>query len=390
MALTAAGGMPIVNVGGALREGVPIYSSVTNTTIAATRAACIMYGYIWTSDGSSHTIDTSGSSSLEWRTGGVTFSNAGTTVVVGLAAVDLTVGPPGRAANASGVITFDVSKTLTGGGGGITGSAWQSHVPDTGSKTIAHGDLVAFAVQMTARGGTDSVTVATTGQVADLLPSITALDGSSNYTAATRAPNVVITFSDGAYGFFYGCTIVNALTTTSFNSSSTTREYGNVYNLPFPAGVYGVRYSLNVTSSGSYDVILYSSPFSAPPTVITSVSIDPQVIASAGSNNLFTVMFTSFRSLSANTDYAVALRPTSTTNITITYKSVNSTTHMLAEYFGNNSYGVNRGSTANAFSVSNSYKDLMPISLLLGSFDNGSTASGGGGETGGHILGGAM
>jgi hypothetical protein len=161
--------MTLTNIpGGMLVPYGPGFNTANLPSVLATAAildsaneAMIMIGYVVTSDGGSHTIDTTGSSSLQWLTGSsVGFTQAGTTVKVGLAAVDTATGPPPRAVNVSDVITFDVSRSMTGGGGGIAGAnTWQTHVPTSGTKTVANGDFIAFAIQMTAWATADSIRV---------------------------------------------------------------------------------------------------------------------------------------------------------------------------------------------------------------------------------------
>lgn len=101
-----------------VRNNTPI--QLNNVTMDAANEAIIAIGHMATSDKGSHTINTTGSSSIGWRSGAVTFANAGTTVKVGIAPVDTTNGPPGRASHVTDVIAFDVSADFTGGGGGIT------------------------------------------------------------------------------------------------------------------------------------------------------------------------------------------------------------------------------------------------------------------------------
>ena len=113
MALVNLDGVPLTQV------GFPIHSGAFHTggwttidTIDATNEAVIFIGQIWTTDGGSHIIDTSGSSALGWRTNNVALSNAGTIVKVGLATVDAGSIPPARATNVGNVITFQVSRSL--------------------------------------------------------------------------------------------------------------------------------------------------------------------------------------------------------------------------------------------------------------------------------------
>jgi hypothetical protein len=109
MALVSLGGcQPTMLIGGILSvSGIPT-TTTTATTLDAANEAVIYIGHMWWEDGGSHTVDTSGSSSLNWRTTTVTFANAGTRVKVGLADVVNAAGPPARAVNVSDVITFDV------------------------------------------------------------------------------------------------------------------------------------------------------------------------------------------------------------------------------------------------------------------------------------------
>ena len=260
MSLVALDGTPLVLLGAPMRGGVASATPLSSTLLDAAGEACIMVGRIFTEDGASHTIDTSGSSALEWQTGAVTFANAGTTVVVGLAAVDAATGPPVRAVNVANVITFDVSRSHTGGG--ITAIGWQTNVPTSGTKTIANGDLVAFCVQMTARGGTtDLVNVSTAAAgSAQLRPTVTNYIGAA-YNDAARLPNAVITFSDGARGWFWGGYVTSSATNRAFNNTAT-REYGNLLQFPFPVRAYGITAS--VIASGDLDLKLYTRPAGDP------------------------------------------------------------------------------------------------------------------------------
>lgn len=368
MALVALDGTPLVIIG-AIREGGVVTGGMNNTTLDATNESIHMIGRVFTEDGGSHTIDTTGSSSLGWRSGSVTFANAGTTVIVGLAAVDASTGPPGRAANASDVVTVDVSRSITGGGGGITANAWQEHVPTSGTKTIANGDLVAFVVQMTARGGADSVVnQCPVNSAASALtrPFNTSFTGGS-YAGTAGTPNAVITFSDGTYGFFFGGEVTStANNTQTWNNTSGTKEYGNYFLMPFPAKVYGI--AANVSVGGDTDLILYSGPLGTPVAEKTA-SIDLNQIGVASNGRWHVEMFSSPYSATTSQPLAAIIKPTSATNITAVFNTLNVSGHMKAYPFGTNGYAVNRNS--GSFAAQNSNKDRFAIGLIVGAFDSG-------------------
>lgn len=370
MALIALPGAPLVDIG-------PGYgASLTNPTVNnialldAANEALIFIGAVLTSDGGSHTINTTGSSSLGWRSGAVTFSNAGTTVKVGLAAVLTTAGPPARAANAADVITFDVSQSLIGGGGGITANAWQTHVPDTGSKTIANGDLVAFCVQMTARGGSDLVNVQTNNNGTTWhRPTVTTYVAAA-YGPQAVVPNAIITFSDGAIGYFQGSEVFSSINTRLWNSGSGTAEYGQLFNLPFPAKIYGLYAWLAPTAD--CDLVLYSNPLGTPVAEKT-VTLDANTVATTF-GRVLAVAFSSAYDTAANQSIAAVFKPGGS-NVTAYYRTLANATHRAADPYGTSGYGISRAS--GAFADANSSLDHYYIGLIAGGFDAG---GGGGGR----------
>lgn len=344
----------------------------TNTTlIDAADEAAIFIGRVVTSDGGSHTIDTTGSSSIGWRSGTTTFANAGTTFKVGIAPVDAANGPPARASNTTNVINFDVSASFTGGGGGVTTAAWQTSVPTTGTKTIANGDLVAICFQATARGGADSITV-TYATAADALhrPAVTGYVGGA-YGRVSATTNALITFSDGAFGYIHGTELFSTILTQTWNSGSATKEYGQLYNLPFPMKVHGV-YGW-VSPGGDLDVVLYSDPLGTPVAEKT-VSIDANVTGIAASRK-FMEFFPSPYTTTANQNIGAIFKPGGT-NISAYYRTLANATHCVADPWGTSGYGISRAS--GAFANANSSLDHYYIGLIVGAFDDGvSTAPAG-------------
>lgn len=337
---------------------------INQTTMDAADEAIIFVGSVLTSDGGSHTIDTTGSSSLGWRALTVTFANAGTTVKVGLAAVSTTTGPAARAANVANVVTFDVSKSIVGGGGGITGSAWQTHVPDSGSKTIANGDLVAFVVQMTARAGADSVQAGwSASDERNHRPVVTEYSGGT-YTAQLAIPNCIITFSDGAIGYFQGSDVANSITTRTWNSGSATKEYGQLFQLPFPAKVCGF-YGW-VDPDNDFDLVLYSDPLGTPVAERT-VSIDANTVANTAQRRFVATIATPF-SVAPGQKIGAVFKPGGS-NISAFYKTLASATHRASDSWGTSGYGISRAS--GAFADANSSLDHYYIGLLVSAFEHG-------------------
>jgi len=364
--------MALTNVPGApFQIGPSLATLRTNASLAnlsvidAVNEASIFVGYVATSDGASHTIDTTGSSKLEWNSGALTFANAGTTVKVGLATVDLAAGPPARATNAANVITFSVSKTLVGGGGGITANANQSHVPDAGTLTVANGDFIAFAVQMTARGGTDSVVLRGVTGSPQHGAVVTQYAGGT-YSLSGVQPNCFITFSDGATGYFYGSEIALTTATTTFNSGSATKEYGQLYNFPFPLKIIGAYGWVNPTNN--FDVVLYSDPLGTPVAEKT-VSVDANTVASAAARLIVTIFPTAY-TYTANTNIVLAYKP-GASNIAVYAKTIAAAAHRIADVHGTSGYGVSRAT--GAFSDIGSSLTHYYTGLLVSAVEAGAT-----------------
>lgn len=336
-----------------------------------TNECMIAIGRVKTADGGSHTIDTTGSSSLQWMSGSTTFANAGTTCKVGLAPVDTANGPPPRASNTTNAINFDVSASFTGGGGGITANAVQTSVPTSGTKTLANGDLVAFAVQTTAIGGADAIQVIFASLSMNIhAPVVTGFLNGAYGGIGPGRPNVIITFSDGTLGWIEGSDILRTRSARTWNSGSATKEYGQLYQLPFPAkvcGIYGWLFA-----SANTDVVLYSDPLGTPVAEKT-VSIDFNTYLSTSSPFYFEEYFTSPYTTTANQPIGAVLKPGGS-NISAYYKTLGSATHRVADPWGTSGYGISRAS--GAFANANSSLDHYYIGLILSAFDDGVSAGG--------------
>ena len=367
--------MALVGLYGSKRAliGPPITLGTTppnasSTIIDAANESIAHIGRIETSDGGSHTIDTTGSSSIGWRSDGVTFANAGTTFKVGIGAVIDTAGPPARAANAADVITFDVAAVFTGGGGGVTANAWQTSVPTTGTKTIANGDLVAVSMQMTARGGADTIAVAGALGSAFHRPVTTQFTGGA-YSLVTGIPSVFITFADGATGWIQGGWVFSGLNARTFNSGSATKEYGQLYKLPFPTKVYGLYGWAD--PDNNFDFILYSDPLGGSPVAERTCTIDANVVAIAN-GRYFEEFFTSPYTTTADQVIGAVFKP-GASNISAYYKTLSAAGHRVSDPCGTEGYGISRAS--GAFANANSSLDHYYVGLILGAFDNGVSTS---------------
>lgn len=316
-------------------------TTASSIQLDAALEAAIYVGHVVTSDGLPHTIDTSGLSRLGWLNASGTFVNAGTTLKVGLAAVHASAGPPARADHSANAITFAVSKTIPGNSGGLSTNAWNNHIPDAGSLTIASGDLLAFAIQMTARGGADVVRVQPSAASSALhRPAVTSFVGGS-YAALAALPNTIIKFADGAYGYFHGSDVLSLLDNVVFDSASSPSEYGQLFQFPFPVTVCGVWGWAPVTAN--LDLVLYSDPLGTPVAERTC-TIDVNQVQTTAVRKFFT-LFSSPYTVPRNTPFVVAFKP-GTTPLGLTVKLLNNAAHRVADAWGVNGHAVSRTAAA--------------------------------------------
>jgi hypothetical protein len=336
------------------------------TTLDATNEALIWIGRVETSDGASHTIDTTGSSSIQWRSAGVTFTDVGSLFSVGIAPVDTATGPPARASNTTDVIDFDVAAVFVGNGGGITANAWQTSVPTTGTKTIAHGDLVAICFQFTTRAGTDSVIVnsMSPGNNQHHLPMVTGFLAAS-YGVQTLIPSAVISFSDGVLGWVHFGDVATSRSTRIWDNNDAAVEYGQLYNLPFATKIYGIYGA--VDADNNLEVVLYSDPLGTPVPEKT-IEMDSNVTISAD-GRFFVNLFSSPFTYTKNTDIAVTYKPTTTSTIGVGYKTLANAAHRITDPWGTSGYGISRATGGGAFADTNSSLDHYFIGLIVGAFE---------------------
>ncbi len=344
--------------------------AVTSLALDATNEAVHTVGRIITSDGQSHTLDTSGSSSIRWRMQAGSVVDAGTTVKVGLAAVDTANGPAPRAVNASNVATLDVERSITGAGGGeLSGVGWKTSVPTSGSKTVANGDLVAAVIQMTARGGTDTMSV---GCVATPAPAhgSTVTHFTSSYTAQAVQPNMVIQFADGAYGWFFGTELASG--TPSTQGVSSTTEYGNLYEFPFSGQIAGIWGVLTPSSNAAnFNLVLYSDPLGTPVAERT-VAVDGNTVAATLSRRIF-APFSSPYNFKPNQKLGIVVqRSAGTVNLpTVTIPSL---AERIAMPGGSESYSIS-GTPPSAFAQHNSGLATFFLGPIFGGFEHGAGPS---------------
>lgn len=284
-------------------------NTTTGMTVDAVGESAAIVGYVNLSSGpgTSKTISAAGSGKIHVQFGTNTYANASTNVRIGINDVGATGVEDG---------THDVFKDCVPGTTTLTAGAVNAVTMGSGTKTIAHGDLIAVVVEMTARGGTDSIAINRTVVNSGYCSPWGTGDTGSGPAILTGAPCMAIEFDDGTIGWFDGhLPPITVASQTAYGSGSTPDEYALVFRLPFPARATGLAAWLaNLASTDDFEMILYSDPLGTPVAQRT-ITQDADLCAVSGA--YWSRGFSSAYDLSAGTDYGIALRPTTANTISL-------------------------------------------------------------------------
>lgn len=276
--------------------------------------------------GGSKTISAAGGGKLCWLpwTGPV-FANGSTNVRIGIQDI---------AATGLGDGGWDVYADMVGGVESITQFVYKQNAMTSGSKTMSDGAIIGIFIEMTARGGADSLGF---GYQANSMPYSNNSFGGYPYwlsnTGGTYAKGgtgggfASIIFDDGTIGWIDQNVFFPASPTgtdlADFNLNSSPDEYGPVFSVPFKFRAYGgFTRVLNVATNDAFEYVLYSDAEGSP-SIIETITANPQHFRAGGGITSF--YFATPREFEPNITYAVGLRPTTSGNaIATTYLDLGS------------------------------------------------------------------
>jgi hypothetical protein len=298
-------------------SSVYLPSGGTAATLNTLNYRCAFVGKVFLPGRTGTKTISSAGGKIYFQPSTTTFADASTTLRVGIQDLDDASGPP---ATPDG--TFDVYDDLVGGTDTITTTTNKAVTMSSGTKDLTHGQKIAVVFDMVAKGGSDSVIIqaATTVSAAGIFPGVSSYNASS-WTAGSLVPNVVLEFDDGTFGTIDGSFIFTNSngSAVAFNSGSNPSERGNVFQVPFDCKIDGYWFAANLAgSSSTFQVLLYSDPLGTPAVVTDStITFDPNNARSASVNGVFIETLPTEITLTAATNYAVLIKPTSANNVTV-------------------------------------------------------------------------
>jgi hypothetical protein len=330
----------------------------------------------WQGFAASKTVSSAGGK-IHFRTGATTFANAGTTVRVGLQDLDATAGPP---PNPDG--TFDVFDDITGGDPELTSSSDNVFVTATmssGTKTLSNGDLVAVVWDMTARGGTDSLILTElSGGGQQFSPTVVAnLTGS--WTLATPGRGcVVIEADDGTLGTLMGTVPIQTVNTRTFSDATNPDEEGLILRVPVDCKIGGYVLMMQANAAGAdYEINLYSDP-TGTPAAVSGASLTGQLGEHGGGaqRTLAHFMLPAEVTLTAGTDYCLAVKATGASGLVTVYHTLRSADDRPILGLTDCSRTTRNGASG-AFAAGTT-DEIPHFGVLISSLHDGSGGGGGG------------
>lgn len=308
--------------------GAPVYPAVddisSNDAINATTQKVGLCGSVWfPARTGSKTISTIG---FRFRT---VVKSGGSGLTVSLQ--DVTYATDGTPKPDE---TQDQTVAIANGDTGFASNVWYQTAALSATRTVAFGEALAVVFEWDGGGrlAPDSL------QIAGLPPS-----NSANWPLMTRKnagvwtssvlPNLILYFSDGTVGTFAGAFPFSATGSLTYNSGSATDEYALECSFPGPVRIDGVSGLWFPNTGGDLDVICYDG---TTPMTNGSVSI-PAAYRNQTSSSHFDHCFAAFPGevrLCANTTYRIAVKPTTTNNVSLRYFDVSAANHFTAHVGG--------------------------------------------------------
>lgn len=296
---------------------------------------------------STKVISAAGGGSIWWFNPSTnTFANAGTNLRVGLQ--DVSAGLEDG--------TFDVYDDLVGGTDTLTSGSPKQITMSSGTKTLTHGQEIAFCIEMTARGGADSVVAQGWGSN-QLYPYRTADTGSGPAKASNSIVGLLIVFDDGSLGWIHGIVTYKPHSVATYNNGSTPDEYG-LYIVPDNTLIteHIGLYLSAIATTDTFDVCIYSDPLGSP-LLEDSFTVDPVKLGDNINHGIVNAPFDEFR-FKADTPYLISALPTSVNSIGLSRLEFAAAGHRITSLIGTSWQQGTRSNGSGAFSLTNT---LVPI-----------------------------
>lgn len=224
--------------------------------------------------------------------------------------------------------TGEPSGTLVAGSSEVTHTTTTANAWNRGTAglnaAVTAGDFIAVIVRSPASGTTFNGVIRTKfsthkGPGPDSANLLFPYIVNALPTATKDAPGAMcmaLEYDDGTTPYIESAIPISSMTVTSFNSTSTPDERGNLFQLAARMRVVGVYHQLvPAGSSQSCDVVLYNAAGSA----LATINLDCDISRALASAQSYINFFPTPITLEPDTDYRLVLRPTVTSSMSMAH-----------------------------------------------------------------------
>lgn len=284
--------------------------------------------------------------------------------------------------------TQDQTVAIANADASFASNTWYQTGALSADRSVTHGDLLAVVIEYDGSGrlGSDAVNFNSTthSETGESLEGCCALKTGGSWSMPTYLPNVILEFSDGTFGGLEYNWPMSASSSVAYNSGSTPDEYCMEFQVPWACKVDGYHIMCALASGANCEVVLYDGT-----SAMTggTIAVDANALTAAGSTRWLTGLFAAQITLSANTTYRLALKPTTANSATLYYFDVSAAGHLTAHAFGTTGV-INSRTDAGSWGTATATRRPF-MCLKFSSFDDG--AGGGGGANNiGSLVGGIL
>ena len=255
-------------------------------------------------------------SAVGFRLGAVVKGAGGTTTLtVSLQDQSTSTGRPDGTADQSGTVT----------GSALATNQWVTVTLNSG-RTVAVGDRICVVFEITTIETGDSITI--TGFSSSGLQCLsysTQYDGTTWLSPGSAAPNVVFNYSDpaGTSNSFLATLVASAITNHQYNVNTAGADERGIQWIPtLSTRVFGIMAIISAFSD--FEAILYEG------TTVLAKFTSIGVMAKLSGKFVFSMPFSSPVNVVAGATYYIAIRPTSSTNVSFASYSLDNAQHRAA------------------------------------------------------------
>jgi len=253
---------------------------------------------------------------------------------------------------------------------GVTTNTWKTGAALSANRTVAFGAALAVVWEFDGGGrlGADSLIVRTGVPAQQFYGVATMLKTSGSWAFNNGLPNVILECTDGTMASLDGGFVVSAFNTHSIASNTASAdEYAMEFQVNFNCKVDAAAGLIILGSGTSADVIIYSGTTAI---ANATATIDPTRNSTTSSPRRFMVTFAAEITLTANTTYRLAVKPTTTTALSV-YSFDVSSAGFLASHPGGTAYNYTTRVDLGSWAAATTTRRMM-LGLRISSVDDGS------------------